>query len=202
MEQEGIQKTALSQGVVSYSGTVALIRCRFELPVENQPMTLTITSTNQALRAAGWSLRGRLDGLRLCPFQPLVPVVKLGRKSTYTRKLVVCSEVLYGLKGPYKSQLVRHWLEYHRLIGVDHFVIYDRDGSLEIDGVLQPYILNGYVTYFPRFSLALSECGCSGHLQGPHHSITGSLPSSDHLEILRLHLMRRQRLIAFSCSVA
>eukprot|EP00435_Cladocopium_sp_Y103_P002749 s996_g1.t1 len=148
---------AVSQGVVSYSGTVALLRCRFAaVPSRRQPVTLTVSSTVEALRAAGWSL----SGLRLCPFQPLEPVVPTPgpSRSPYARKLVVCSEVLYGLKGTYKSALVRHWLEYHRLIGVDHFVIYDRDGSLEVDGVLQPYILNGYVTYFPRFSyFALSE---------------------------------------------
>lgn len=148
--------TAVSQGAVSYSGTVALLRCRFaSAPSRSQPVTLTVSSTVEALRAAGWSL----SGLRLCPFQPLPAVPTPGpSRSPYARKLVVCSEVLYGLKGTYKSALVRHWLEYHRLIGVDHFVIYDRDGSLEVDGVLQPYILNGYVTYFPRFSyFALSE---------------------------------------------
>ncbi|CAE8657451.1 unnamed protein product, partial [Polarella glacialis] len=37
------------------------------------------------------------------------------------------------------------------LIGVDHFVLYDRDGSLQRSGVLEPYILSGFVTYFPRF---------------------------------------------------
>ncbi|CAJ1403405.1 unnamed protein product [Effrenium voratum] len=141
-------------GVVSYSGTVALVRCRFPTAPAGKA-ELAIESSVPSLRAAGWSL----TGIKLCPFEPLLPVPRFNEPaSSYARKLTVCSEVLYGLSGPYKSLMVKHWLEYHRLLGVDHFVLYDRDGSLQGDGILDPYILNGYVTYFPRFSLyALSE---------------------------------------------
>ena len=32
------------------------------------------------------------------------------------------------------------WLEYHRIVGVDHFYLYDDDGSPEARELLQPYI--------------------------------------------------------------
>ena len=38
------------------------------------------------------------------------------------------------------------WLEYHRIVGVDHFYLYDDDGSPEARELLQPYIEKGLVT--------------------------------------------------------
>ncbi|CAK9055703.1 unnamed protein product [Durusdinium trenchii] len=165
MQHERRSSRSSGQGVVSYSGTVALLRCRFPTAPQGA-VELTVSSTIIPLQALGWSL----TGIRLCPLQPLSPgLLATGpsSSSSSSRKLVVCSEVLYSLRGAYKSTLVKHWLEYHRLIGVDHFVIYDRDGSLEEDGVLEPYIKTGYVSYFPRFSFfALSE----------HHDAVHALP--------------------------
>lgn len=72
------------------------------------------------------------------------------RKNHYKRKITVCSQVLYGLNFPEAERIVREWILYHQLVGVDHFVIYDRDGSLK--QVLSPYIRSGYVTYYPRWA--------------------------------------------------
>eukprot|EP00913_Durusdinium_trenchii_P013697 g12860.t1 len=106
MQHERRSSRSSGQGVVSYSGTVALLRCRFPTAPQGA-VELTVSSTIIPLQALGW------------------------------------------------------------LIGVDHFVIYDRDGSLEEDGVLEPYIKTGYVSYFPRFSFfALSE----------HHDAVHALP--------------------------
>lgn len=36
-----------------------------------------------------------------------------------------------ALDGAYAQKLLRRWLDYHAAIGVAHFVLYDRDGSLQ-----------------------------------------------------------------------
>lgn len=42
---------------------------------------------------------------------------------------------------------VREWIEYHQLVGIEHFYIYDNDSSDELKDVLQPYVERGIVTY-------------------------------------------------------
>eukprot|EP00931_Biecheleriopsis_adriatica_P046040 TRINITY_DN26408_c0_g1_i1.p1 TRINITY_DN26408_c0_g1~~TRINITY_DN26408_c0_g1_i1.p1 ORF type:complete len:773 (+),score=124.46 TRINITY_DN26408_c0_g1_i1:49-2367(+) len=147
--------TSSSQGVVSYSGNIALILCRFEgVPPEEDTVEISLASSVSNLADAGW----HMAGISACPWRPLMRPTRQAFPiwntvtSPYVRGLTVCSEVLYNLTGPYKSVLVQHWLEYHRMIGVDHFVLYDRDGSLQQSRVLEAYILSGFVTYFPRFS--------------------------------------------------
>ncbi len=54
-----------------------------------------------------------------------------------------------------ESPYLREWIEYHKLIGIEHFYVYDNessDGTLE---VLQPYIDSGLVTYifFPGYGM-------------------------------------------------
>jgi hypothetical protein len=41
------------------------------------------------------------------------------------------------------------WLEYHRLVGVDHFYLYDQDGGDETRSLLRPYQESGLVTREP-----------------------------------------------------
>ncbi|CAD7969573.1 unnamed protein product [Amoebophrya sp. A25] len=48
----------------------------------------------------------------------------------YPRTMAVCSQVLYTLDNERGRSLLRQWLAYHRLIGVGHFYLYDRDGSV------------------------------------------------------------------------
>lgn len=43
---------------------------------------------------------------------------------------------------------LREWIEYHRLIGIDHFYLYDHQSSDCSFDVLQPYIHQGLVTLF------------------------------------------------------
>jgi hypothetical protein len=42
---------------------------------------------------------------------------------------------------------LEEWIEYHRLIGVDHFCIYDNNDNNDTKTVLQPYIEKGIVEY-------------------------------------------------------
>lgn len=157
-----------SASAISYSGNVALISCNFEDRAEPSHMhaaSIFVEAEREGLRNDGWIF----GPLQLCPWNtipaaarhPFSPAVTGGASSSsgtsMPRSLTVCSEVLYKLAGPYAEALVAQWLEYHRMIGVDHFVLYDRDGSLNAGGLLDAYILSGFVTYFPRFPRVLSR---------------------------------------------
>lgn len=60
-------------------------------------------------------------------------------------KLAICA--IMKNEGPY----LREWIEYHRLVGVDKFYLYDNDSSDDTKRILAPYIKSGLVeyTYFP-----------------------------------------------------
>ena len=44
---------------------------------------------------------------------------------------------------------IQEWLEYHLLVGVDHFFLYDMDGGQDLAGILEPYEGAGVVTRVP-----------------------------------------------------
>jgi len=44
---------------------------------------------------------------------------------------------------------LREWLDYHRLVGVDHFFIYDQDDTAASRDLLAPYEKQGVVTRYP-----------------------------------------------------
>lgn len=46
-------------------------------------------------------------------------------------------------EGPY----LKEWLEYHKLIGVEHFYVYDNESTDDTKDILKPYIDSGEVTY-------------------------------------------------------
>ena len=45
------------------------------------------------------------------------------------------------------SQYMDEWINYHKLVGVDHFYIYDNESTDGLKEVLDPYIKTGLVTY-------------------------------------------------------
>ncbi|CAK0890437.1 unnamed protein product, partial [Prorocentrum cordatum] len=63
------------------------------------------------------------------------------------------------LTSPEHAELVRQWLEYHRLVGFDRFVVYDLDGSLA--EAVAPFVRDGFVIYVPRWPEELSPGACS-----------------------------------------
>lgn len=164
---------SVAQSTVSYSGTAVLVRCHFSEVPPAGPFELMLRAEHPALDASGWRTA---EAVQVCPWMPTGRYWPTSRNSPLPagplpRSITVCSEVLYGLRGVYRARMVQQWLEYHRMIGVDHFVLYDTDGSLGADGVLDPYLLSGFVTYFPHFpAWALSA----------HHALvhsTRGLPS-------------------------
>jgi len=46
-----------------------------------------------------------------------------------------------------EAKYVCEWIEYHRLIGVEHFYIYDNESSDNLHQILEEYINEGIVTY-------------------------------------------------------
>ena len=46
-------------------------------------------------------------------------------------------------EGPY----LKEWIEYHKIIGIDRFYIYDNDSTDDTKNVLEPYIKDGSVIY-------------------------------------------------------
>lgn len=45
-----------------------------------------------------------------------------------------------------EAPFIREWLEYHRLVGVDHFYLYNNESTDHFQPVLDPYIQQGLVT--------------------------------------------------------
>jgi hypothetical protein len=71
-----------------------------------------------------------------------------------------------------EQKVIRQWIDYHHILGVDHFIIYDNavdDYSLKL--FLEDYIRNGIVIYirwpFPYYTSA----GISGQTTQQNHSI-------------------------------
>ena len=80
--------------------------------------------------------------LEICPFE-----------RPKERHILGCLKPSMGV-GQF-SQLLDDWLRYHRLMGVDHFMLYDVDGSIEpllSTGVLSSLLQHGRLTYVPHFS--------------------------------------------------
>lgn len=46
-----------------------------------------------------------------------------------------------------EKKYMREWIEYHRLIGIEHFFIYDNESNDGLRDLLEPYINQGIVSY-------------------------------------------------------
>lgn len=48
-----------------------------------------------------------------------------------------------------EDEYLREWIEFHRIVGVEHFFLYDNGASDSSLAILNPYIHEGLVTYIP-----------------------------------------------------
>ena len=48
-----------------------------------------------------------------------------------------------------EDQYLREWIEFHRIVGVEHFFLYDNGDSESSRNILKPYTEAGIVTYIP-----------------------------------------------------
>ncbi|HYR83369.1 MAG TPA: glycosyltransferase family 92 protein [Terriglobia bacterium] len=74
------------------------------------------------------------------------------------RKLSICT--IIRNEGPY----LREWIEFHRLVGVEHFYVYDHQSTDESVAVLAQYVRDGLVTVVdwphpaPTQTVAYTDC--------------------------------------------
>ena len=47
------------------------------------------------------------------------------------------------------TNITREWIEYHQMMGVEHFYLFDNNSTDDFWPVLLPYIEKGVVTYIP-----------------------------------------------------
>jgi hypothetical protein len=59
--------------------------------------------------------------------------------SKYRYQLAVCA--MFKNEAPY----LREWIEYHRLLGADHFYLYNNESTDQFEEVLTPYVKEGLV---------------------------------------------------------
>lgn len=67
------------------------------------------------------------------------------KKQCKKRKKYYCS-VCSVFKN--EAPFLREWIEYHLLIGIDHFYLYNNNSSDSFEEVLEPYIKRGIVTLY------------------------------------------------------
>ena len=107
----------------------------------------------------------------------------LGKITARLRRARLCSAVqaIEGDVGSYyvsiaaivknESRYIREWIEFHRIMGVEHFFIYDNGSTDNLRELLEPYIKNKLVTYhscpgkclqFPVYNdAAVRYAGCT-----------------------------------------
>ena len=120
-----------------------LITCR--LPRRLLPKWLRGPSTLDALQLE----LQEMDGI----FSKSIPFKLCSFQRPKERGILGCLKPALGA-GQF-SQLLDDWLRYHRLMGVDHFMLYDVDGSIEpllSGGTFSTLLQQGRLTYVPRFS--------------------------------------------------
>ncbi|CAK8997191.1 Uncharacterized protein SCF082_LOCUS5116 [Durusdinium trenchii] len=88
---------------------------------------------------------------------PDIPLCKL-QSEGHQFRLTVCSGVMFNAGQQMAgSSLLQQWLAYHQAMGVDHFALYDSDGSAaEIQQVFS-VSADAQVSYFPLWPSHLSE---------------------------------------------
>lgn len=72
--------------------------------------------------------------------------------------VTVCTTILFNadrLSPTSEISLLEQWLQYHELIGIDHFMVYDSDGSAS--ATVGERVKRGSVSYFPRWPSQLSS---------------------------------------------
>lgn len=144
----GRRPPASEASVVSHFGVHSSLRCAFVLDDDAVGLDRATLDLESPI--------GRIADINLCQGR-CAGGAAVGPAPPPQRHITVCTGVLYDLDaaaGPGETPLLLQWLEYHLLVGVSHFYIYDADASGA--RLLAPYIARGLVTYFPRWPASLS----------------------------------------------
>lgn len=73
-----------------------------------------------------------------------------------------------------EGKYLKEWIEFHRLVGVDHFYLYSSDHSDLLRATLQPYLRKGFVTFIPwiEFPIHVDE-------ESEHWALSIQLPACE-----------------------
>jgi len=89
------------------------------------------------------------EGARLVARQALVfcgDAYNILRHALYARpKRTLCVVATLKNEAPY----IREWIEYHRIVGVEKFFLYDNESDDDLRSVLEPYMRAGIVELIP-----------------------------------------------------
>lgn len=123
------------------------------MPLRSNPVrgTLLLLAGTAALLLAA-----RAGGLSACPGVDLLRAADSDPSAPFEHQLTVCSLV---------HEEARHlpeWIEFHRLQGADHFVVFD-DGSASPARNLERYVAEGLV----ELHNAALEPACASHPEDP-----------------------------------
>ena len=80
------------------------------------------------------------------PFYRILLICFPKRRGDFKYQVSIC--LIFKDEAPY----LKEWIEYHRLIGVDHFYLYNNNSDDNFREILEPYIANNIVTLvdFPQ----------------------------------------------------
>lgn len=73
-------------------------------------------------------------------FKVLVRIIRRSKDEQYKYKIVLCS--IFKNEG----RFLKEWIEYHHMIGVEHFFMYNNNSTDNYKDILSPYMENGIVT--------------------------------------------------------
>ncbi len=99
---------------------------------------------SREFRAAAWARALRLASLELRAYRP--------------RRYYLSACLFFKNAAPYLAE----WLEFHRLVGVEHFYLYNHGSSDNFAEVLDPYVTSGLVT-LNAWSPELRQSECYEH---------------------------------------
>ena len=94
--------------------------------------------------------------------------------------LFCCSFKLYAEKKYYLSicaifkneaPYLKEWIEYHRLVGVEHFYLYNHESSDNFSEVLQPYVESGLVEITNWFTIKLDHFWTEAQLRAYNNCV-------------------------------
>lgn len=84
-------------------------------------------------------------GRRLVKFGPVKYIQWARRERKRSFKHYLAAAAIVRNEGPYLAE----WLEYHHLVGIEKFYIYDNQSTDNTAEVLRPYVQAGWVEYIP-----------------------------------------------------
>lgn len=136
--------TASSRAVSAVASLDLPYKAHLRCPVPTDLLANLREGLQAGSRRVAVSLFGSIDGVDLEIQNPICnknTIDEVQKKS----QIAICSQPLFLGPGLPARRIVE-WIEYHRLLGVGHFYIYDREGAL--GSLLKKHIAAGVVTRY------------------------------------------------------